>query len=40
VAEADRLNHLVDQLLLLARYERSKQSTQLDKIILNAVVLG
>ncbi|MBX9888849.1 MAG: HAMP domain-containing protein [Flavobacteriaceae bacterium] len=39
VAEVDRLNHLVDQLLLLARYENQKQSLNIDKINLNAVVL-
>ena len=38
VAEVDRLNHLVDQLLLLARYENQKQSVNIDKINLNAVV--
>jgi signal transduction histidine kinase len=39
VAEVDRLNHLVDQLLLLARYENQMQSLNIDKTNLNAVIL-
>jgi signal transduction histidine kinase len=39
VAEVDRLNHLVDQLLLLARFEDQKQSLKMEKVYLNAIIL-
>nr|WP_315177126.1 HAMP domain-containing sensor histidine kinase [uncultured Flavobacterium sp.] len=39
VTEVDRLNHLVDQLLLLARFENQKQSLKIEKIYLNAIFL-
>lgn len=39
IAEVDRLNTLVDQLLLLARFENQKQSLQIEKVYLNALVL-
>ena len=39
VNEVDRLNHLVDQLLLLARFENQKQTLKLEKVYLNAIFL-
>ncbi|WP_413998391.1 sensor histidine kinase [Flavobacterium sp. W1B] len=39
IAEVNRLNNLVDQLLLLARYENQKQSIKIESICLNAVIL-
>nr|WP_315163660.1 HAMP domain-containing sensor histidine kinase [uncultured Flavobacterium sp.] len=39
VTEVDRLNHLVDQLLLLARFENQKQSLKIEKVYLNAIFL-
>lgn len=39
VTEVDRLNHLVDQLLLLARFENQKQSLKIEKVYLNALFL-
>ncbi|SDW49878.1 sensor histidine kinase [Flavobacterium degerlachei] len=39
VSEVDRLNYLVDQLLLLARFENQKQSLKMERLYLNAVVL-
>ncbi len=39
IAEVNRLNHLVDQLLLLARFEDQKQSLKMEKVYLNAIVL-
>lgn len=38
VTEVDRLNHLVDQLLLLARYENQSESIHLEEICLNSVI--
>ncbi len=38
VAEVDRLNHLVDQLLLLARYENEKQTFNNEKVYLNGII--
>lgn len=38
VAEVDRLNHLVDQLLLLARYENEKQTFNNGKVYLNGII--
>lgn len=38
VAEVDRLNHLVDQLLLLARYENEKQTFKNEKVYLNGII--
>jgi signal transduction histidine kinase len=35
----DRLNHLVDQLLLLARFENQKQSLKLEPVYLNGIFL-
>jgi signal transduction histidine kinase len=39
VTEVDRLNHLVDQLLLLARFENEKQSLKKEPVYLNGVLL-
>jgi signal transduction histidine kinase len=39
VAEVDRLNHLVDQLLLLARYENEKQTIKKESVFLNGLIL-
>jgi signal transduction histidine kinase len=38
VTEVNQLNHLVDQLLLLARYEDEKQSLKIDSIYLNGLI--
>ncbi|MCL9770243.1 HAMP domain-containing histidine kinase [Flavobacterium sp. HXWNR69] len=39
ISEVDRLNHIVDQLLLLARFENQKQNIKQESIYLNALVL-
>ena len=39
VSEVDRLNHLVDQLLLLARYENEKQPIKKESVFLNGLIL-
>jgi signal transduction histidine kinase len=39
VSEVNRLNHLVDQLLLLARFENQNKSLKIEKICLNAIIL-
>jgi signal transduction histidine kinase len=39
ISEVNRLNNLVDQLLLLARFENQKQSLHIQKIYLNAIIL-
>ena len=39
VSEVDRLNHMVDQLLLLARFENQSKSLKIEKVCLNAVIL-
>lgn len=39
ITEVNRLNHLVDQLLLLARFENQKQTLSLEKVYLNATIL-
>ncbi|SHG36968.1 Signal transduction histidine kinase [Flavobacterium micromati] len=39
VKEVNRLNHLVDQLLLLARFENQKQTIKTEKVYLNALFL-
>ncbi|HEU4789809.1 MAG TPA: HAMP domain-containing sensor histidine kinase [Flavobacterium sp.] len=39
ISEVNRLNNLVDQLLLLARFENHKQSLRIEKIYLNAIIL-
>ena len=39
VAEVDHLNMLVDQLLLLARFENHKQNVQRESVYLNALIL-
>ena len=39
ICEVDRLNHLVDQLLLLARFENQKQSLNLEKVLLNNLIM-
>ncbi|MFV8343243.1 sensor histidine kinase [Flavobacterium sp. XS2P39] len=39
IAEVNRLNNLVDQLLLLARFENQKLSLKNEKVYLNAVIL-
>ncbi|OOG73587.1 HAMP domain-containing sensor histidine kinase [Flavobacterium sp. A45] len=40
ISEVNRLNNLVDQLLLLARFENHKQSLRIEKIYLNAIILN
>ena len=35
----NRLNHMVDQLLLLARFENQKQNSKEETIYLNAIIL-
>lgn len=39
VSEVNRLNHLVDQLLLLARFENQNKSLKIEKVCLNALIL-
>ena len=39
ISEVDRLNHMVDQLLLLARFENQKQNVKQEMIYLNALIL-
>ncbi|TRX16477.1 sensor histidine kinase [Flavobacterium franklandianum] len=39
VSEVNRLNHLVDELLLLARFENHNQSLKIEKVCLNATIL-
>lgn len=39
VSEVNRLNHLVDQLLLLARFENQNKSLKIEKVCLNVVIL-
>lgn len=39
VSEVNRLNHLVDELLLLARFENQNQSLKIEKVCLNATIL-
>jgi signal transduction histidine kinase len=39
ISEVDRLNHIVDQLLLLARFENQKQNVKQESIYLNALIL-
>lgn len=39
ISEVDRLNHMVDQLLLLARFENQKQNIKNESVYLNAIVL-
>ena len=39
IAEVDRLNLMVDQLLLLARFENQKQNIKQESIYLNALIL-
>ncbi|REG91623.1 sensor histidine kinase [Flavobacterium aquicola] len=39
ISEVNRLNNLVDQLLLLARFENQKQSLRIEQIYLNAIIL-
>jgi len=39
VSEVDRLNHLVDQLLMLARFENQNQSVKKENVVLNSVIL-
>ncbi|NNT73144.1 HAMP domain-containing histidine kinase [Flavobacterium sp. IMCC34852] len=39
ISEVNRLNHLVDELLLLARFENQKQTLKIEKVSLNAVFL-
>lgn len=39
VTEVDRLNRLVDELLLLARFENQKQTIKSESVYLNAVIL-
>ena len=39
ISEVNRLNHMVDQLLLLARFENQKQNVKQETIYLNALIL-
>lgn len=39
ISEVDRLNHMLDQLLLLARFENQKQNIKNESVYLNAIVL-
>jgi len=39
ISEVNRLNHLVDELLLLARFENQKQTLKIEKVSLNALFL-
>jgi signal transduction histidine kinase len=39
VSEVNRLNHLVDELLLLARFENQNQSLKIESVCLNATIL-
>jgi signal transduction histidine kinase len=39
ISEVNRLNYLVDQLLLLARFENHKQSLRIENVYLNAIIL-
>lgn len=39
INEVNRLNHLVDELLLLARFENQKQSLKVERVFLNAIFL-
>ena len=39
IAEVDRLNSLVDELLLLARFEHQKQHNKIENVYLNALIL-
>ena len=39
ILEVNRLNHMVDQLLLLARFENQKQNIKNETIYLNAIIL-
>ncbi|MFY7958157.1 MAG: ATP-binding protein [Flavobacterium macrobrachii] len=38
VSEVNRLNHLVDELLLLARFENQRQNIKLEKVNLNSLI--
>lgn len=39
ITEVNRLNNIVDQLLLLARYENQNQSIKIENVCLNAILL-
>jgi signal transduction histidine kinase len=39
ITEVNRLNHMVDQLLLLARFENQKQTLKIEKVYLNTLIL-
>lgn len=39
ITEVDRINNLVDQLLLLARFENQKQNSKKESVFLNALLL-
>ena len=39
VTEVNRLNHLVDELLLLARFENQRQTLKLDNVYLNGLIV-
>jgi signal transduction histidine kinase len=39
VQEVNRLNHMVDELLLLARFENQRQNLKLEKLNLNALII-
>ncbi|KVV15779.1 HAMP domain-containing sensor histidine kinase [Flavobacterium sp. TAB 87] len=38
ISEVNRLNHLVDQLLLLARFENQNQSLKIEELSLNSII--
>lgn len=39
ISEVNRLNNLVDQLLLLARFDNQNQTVKIEKVFLNALIL-
>ena len=39
ITEVNRLNNIVDQLLILARYENQKQSVKIEKVCMNAILI-
>ncbi len=39
ITEVNRLNHMVDQLLILARFENQKQNIKKESVYLNAIIL-
>ena len=39
ISEVNRLNHMVDQLLMLARFENQNQTLKIEKVYLNSIIL-